>query len=122
MDGRKIVETYPKTTEKIINWIKEAHKSTGQPDIDQAIANVTPVAIAAMITMGSPRFLYDFFDKYRIFVCPYNFGTEGKFTWLPNVNATEIFDENEKVVRCNTREEAEEAGFYEAFKICEKHG
>jgi len=123
MNGKKVVDAYPKTTEKIINWIKEAHKSTGQPDIDQAIQNMTPVAIGAMITMGSPRFLYDYFDSVGIYVTPYPFHGYEKIIWYPSINGAEIEKEQSdmkgEVHIAYSREEAEEISFIEAFKIAE---
>lgn len=125
MDGKYLKENFPKTLARIVKWVKSTHKTSGVPDIDEAVQNITIDAVVAMIVLGSPRFLYDYFDSVEIYVTPYNFLFKAgdNITWVPNINGNDIEKEKSEmkgeIYMCKTREEAEKISFMEAFKIAE---
>jgi hypothetical protein len=94
------IKDYPKSFDKLKEWIKVAGISQNDLDIEK---------IAESIIVHTPRFLYDFFDDHKIHISiTAVISTVGtSFVWSTD---------QESSFHSETRIEAEEEAFTEAFK------
>ncbi len=115
MTGQKVIKDFPKTTAKIVEYLKESllKSESGSEVVKEQVKAINQQTVSFMIGMGTPRFLYDFFDyvEIHISVIPVDMGS---IMW-----ATVVGESINKEDLYFTREQAEQTVFLKAFKIYE---
>src|SRR6478752_4848187 len=113
-----IWENCPKSVEKLIDWFKtQMPKPIGNPQIDIPIQEAFKNADKALnISMqsGTARFLYDFFDENGIYISILD--TELNWQYKLTYDITSSYSSK---ANFNTRPEAENNSFFEAFRSLE---
>lgn len=110
LDFLQVKARYPKSVEKIKEWIFSQPEFNSEDFVDADHPEESKEQFTGLLIQMDPRKLYDIFDSLGVIVCVY-IGETGK--WLYNTSDDEI-------LMANTRHEAEVSVFHDAFEILEK--
>jgi hypothetical protein len=100
LNPTEILQPLPKSYNKLLEWLPVDVKTTDERN-----------QIAHQMLMYTPRFLFDFFDDQKLYInIESDFEFKG-FIWYINDNG---------ITGTDTRIDAEEAAFKEAFKLLEE--
>lgn len=114
----KIFNDYPLATKVLVDYFEQGIKLSGNEEMDKHLGPMKrnpEVAVKIVLSMGPPRFLYDFFDDKSI-GCQVRI-VNGKFIGYVDQEATML---NGYAYEADKREDQENAVFDLAFAALQK--
>lgn len=110
LDFLQVKARYPKSVEKIKEWIFSQPEFNSEDFVDANHPEESKEQFTGLLIQMDPRKLYDIFDSFGIYI---------SISYTANVW---IFHNNkdEAGFSANSRHEAEQSAFHDAFEILEK--
>lgn len=106
----ELKEKFPKAIKRFGEYIAPVGEmfKENSPEMQEEIA----AELVEIVIVNNPKILYDFFDRYKLFISVMNKGDEQ--SWHSSVSSTEFSEDAE------SRAEAEQKSYINAFKALEE--
>lgn len=108
----ELKEKFPKSIKTFGEYILPVLGVFDLANIDEAERSELTDQILDVSISGAPRMLFDFFDKYKLFISIINRGDEQ--SWEYAISGTEFIEVT------TSRAEADQKAYYNAFKALEE--